>query len=454
MRYGDHQARSADALTWLLTHDEPVARQELSAVLSCRMALLAAHRERCELAIRGADVRRVVFRDTKAGRDFGALAKSGTAALAQLLDEYPTFADRADRFTDVLQRPNLSPPGTAWVQAAKHAVLATEALTTNTTWKSQPAQAWLVTADIAEAAQAIAALDRRFADHPEVSGAGRRSVLAAPADELALAARHVGYVARSGVLDLEVDRVQRHELRNGVTPVRTADDLVLATAGLERLVRHTPMSVGGLRRFALMQAEIAHLCGQALGESAPVSLRDSFARHDHRFRAVAGATARVSSIGRSRDGLVLAQTQEIGRGVVAARRAAKRVPVRLLADFDGAQRQVAKALAANVREALYDGRYLVVDQETVELKWRRLLPGEEPSILQAASVEDRQAAASGVPEDLDFAAMQLGAAHAHPTQAPRVTIRSSARERLQSALTMRPTGLRPPAPGSPAVRHL
>ena len=214
------------------------------------------------------------------------------------------------------------------------------------------------------------------------------------------------------------------------------------------------MSVGGLRRFALMQAEIAHLCVQALGESAPVSLRDSFARRDHRFRAVAGATARVASIGRSRDGLVLAQAQEVGRGVVAARRAGKRIPVRLMADLDTAQQQVAVALAANVRHALNDGRYLVVDQESVALKWRRTLPGEEPAILRASSVEDRQTAVSSAVDDLDFAALRLGAARNGTSPARRPIDSNRSRERLKTALAARPTARRPAAPNSLTPRHL
>jgi hypothetical protein len=340
------------------------------------------------------------------------------------------------------------------VQAAKHAVLATEALATNTTWKSEPAQAWLVTADVAETAQAVAALDRRLADSPEVSGAGRRSVLAAPADELALAARHVGYVAHSGALDLDVDQVARQEARTGVTPVRTADDLVLTSAALGRLVRDNPMSVGGLRRFALMQAEIAHLCTQALDDNGPVSLRDSFVRRDHRFRAVAGATARVASIGRSRDGLVLAQAQEIGRGVVGARRARQSIPVRLLADFNTGQGQVASALAANVRRALHDGRYLVVDEDSVALKWRRVLPGEEPPLMRAATAGDASADGYGFPSDLEFAALRLAAPADVATAAGRATNTNASRERLQTVLAARPSGRRPPTPSSAARRRL
>ena len=449
MRYGEHHAKSTDALAWLLTHDEPVAQQELSAVLSCRMALLTAHRERCELAVRGADVRRAVFRDTKAGRDFGALARSGTAALAQLLDEYPTFAGHADRLTDVLQRVDLSPQGAAWVQAAKHAVLATEALATTSTWKAEPGQGWMVAADVADVAETLTRLDRRLEESADRAEIGWRAGLVTHTAELALAARHVGYVARSGDLDAGVDAVVRRETRRGVVAVRALEDLPVATAAAAQLLERNTLSVTGLRRFAIMQAEISHLCAEAAGPESSYASRGAFLRRDTRLRALAGASARVASVGPSQDGPLLAQAQEIGRGLLRAHRERKPISEALLTDLDVGQRGVVIALAENVRRALYGGRYLVVDDESVTLRWRRSAPGEEPKVLQAAEVEGGEQVVAGFSCDLDFAVLRLRALEGSRTaDSRRSGDASPARERLRATLLSEPSRRRPHTPGS------
>ena len=449
MRYGEHHARSTEALVWLLTHDEPVALQELPAVLSCRMALLAAHRERCELAVRGADVRRAVFRDTKAGRDFGALARSGTAALAQLLDEYPTFANHADRLTDVLQRDDLTPQSTAWAQAAKHAVLATETLATATSWKTEPGQAWLVTADVAEAAETLMRLDRRLEEPAERAEIGWRAGLVTHTAELALAARHVSYVARSGDLDPNVDAVARREARRGVVAVRTLEDLPLATAATARLLERNALSVTGLRRFAIMQAEISHVCAHSGSPELPRALGDAFLRRDSRLRALAGASARVASVGPSQDGPLLAQAQEVGRGLLRAHRERRPVSERILVDLDLGQRAVVVALADNVRRALYGGHYLVVDDESVRLRWRRSAPGEEPKVLKAAEVDGGEQVVATFSRDLDFALLRLRALDRSRTaDSPHSGDISPARERLRAALISEPSRRRPHTPGS------
>ncbi|QNN54700.1 hypothetical protein [Nocardioides mesophilus] len=64
-------------------------------LLSCRAALLAAYRERCERTVRGADVQVAMFNNRRLGRDLAVLARGGATALGILLDEYPAFPEKA-----------------------------------------------------------------------------------------------------------------------------------------------------------------------------------------------------------------------------------------------------------------------------------------------------------------------------------------------------------------------
>ena len=267
MRYGFHHARSTDALAWLLVHDEPVPPEEYPVLLSCRAALLAAHRERCERTVRGADVQVVMFNNRRLGRDLAVLARGGATALGILLDEYPAFPEKATPFTDVLQMENLTPQAHAWVEASRHAVLATEAAVTSTSWTERPDQAWQVVADIADSAQALVRLDARLSATNPAPLPDWAMVLRFPAAELNLTSRHLGYVARSGHLDAGVDATSRIEMQRGLLRVHDLANVVDGARSLASYLTTTPLSVPDLRGFSIMHSELCHLGAEVLSRN-------------------------------------------------------------------------------------------------------------------------------------------------------------------------------------------
>lgn len=445
MNYGHHQARSADALSWLLTHAPEFPREELPVVLSCRRALLAAHRERCERAVRGADVYSAVFERRGYNRDLTALARGGAMALRHLLDQYPSFDEHAIRFTDALEADAQSPYAQAWTEAARHAVLATEVVVSRSDWTEQPGQAWQVVADVSDAAEALVAIDRKLARaRAELHDAP--TALRRPSAELRLVARHMASVARAGEFDPAVDGIHRQEPHRGPISIRHPGDLVLGARATERLLRDSDLSIRELRTFALIQADIAHTCAELLADSPLAALRDSFRRRDEQYRDLAGATARVASIGPSSGSAVLAQSQEVGRFLLEVRRSGRpAAPAGLISDFDAEQPQLANTLAINIRRHLAAGHYLVVDDGEVSLRWRRTEAGERAALQRAAeNVSDRFVRSAGAA--VDFAAQRLAVRERDARTVTPPSVAERAREQLRLTLDREPYGRRPLTP--------
>ena len=356
MSYGFHHARSSDALAWLVTHPAPVPESELHVVLTCRAALLAAHRERSRRATHGADVRVALFRNRDDVRDLGGVARGGAVALSQLLDEYPTFEAHTARFTDVLQEDTLSAHSQAWVEAARHAVLATETAVSSPTWTESPGQAWTIVADVADAAETLTVIDRNLKPSDKSAIPEWEAALRIPGAELRLVARHIGYVARSGELDPATDAISRIECRGRPRQLRRFEDLVVGVRAADDLLRRSELSARELRSFALMQSDIANTCADLTEAPGLVRLRDSFRRRDEQFRELAGATSRLASIGTSSGWPLLAQTQEIGRVLLKARRAGERINPGVLADFDAEHPRLAASLSGERPSVAFLGK--------------------------------------------------------------------------------------------------
>jgi hypothetical protein len=443
--YGQHHAQSADALSWLLTHSPEFPQEERPVVLTCRRALLAAERERCELAVRGADVYSAVFQQHRHERDLVALARGGAMALRHLLDQYPGFDDHTIRFTDALQAQSLSPYAQAWTEAARHAVLATDAVVTSADWTEQPGQAWQIVADISDVAEAMVAIDRKLARSALAGLQGEQSALLLPTAELRLAARHTASVARAGDFDPAVDGIQRQEPHSGPIAIRRPGDLLVGARTTERLLRHSDLSVRELRSFALIQADIAHTAADLLTDPRLSALRDSFRRRDEHFRNLAGATARVASLGPSSGRPVLAQSQEVGRFLLEVRRSGWPAPTGVLADFDAEQPRLTTTLATNIRRDLNAGRYLVVDDDELSLRWRRTEPGERAALQRAAeNLPGRVTRPAGA--DVDFEAQRMAARERAARTGTPPSPADRSRERLRSTLDREPYGRRPLTP--------
>ena len=442
MRYGFHHARSTDALAWLLVHDEPVPPEEYPVLLSCRAALLAAHRERCERTVRGADVQVAMFNNRRLGRDLAVLARGGATALGILLDEYPAFPDKAAPFTDVLQMEGLTPQAHAWVEASRHAVLATEAAVTSTSWTERPDQAWQVVADIADSAQALVRLDARLSATNPAPLPDWSTVLRFPAAELNLTSRHLGYVARSGHLDAAVDATSRVEMHRGLLRVHDLANVVDGARSLARHLTTTRLSVPDLRGFSIMHSELCHLGAEALTGTGLEEIQGDYRRREVRFREVAGMTARVRSLPLRGSAVALHQTQELGRVVASAvRRRDARLPG-VLADLNEVYPDITAAVARGVTRALDEGRYLVVDDDAVELAWRRTRRHERPKLLWATS----QLAESRSARTLDFVTRRVSVLDARRPAVPGDSIATASRDRLRMALSSDQPFRRPAAP--------
>ena len=442
MRYGFHHARSTDALAWLLVHDEPVPPEEHPVLLSCRAALLAAHRERCERAVRGADVQVVMFNNRRLGRDLAVLARGGATALGILLDEYPAFLEKAAPFTDVLQVGGLTPQVHAWVEASRHAVLATEAAVTSTSWTQRPDQAWQIVADIADSAQAIVRLDARLSATNPAPLPDWAKVLRFPAAELNLTSRHLGYVARSGHLDAGVDATSRIEMHRGLLRVHDLANVVDGARSLASYLQITPLSVPDLRSFSIMHSELCHLGAHALTGAGLEEIQGDYCRREERFREVAGTTARVRSLPLRGSAKAVHQTQELGRIVGSAvRRRDARLPG-VLADLNEVYPDVTAAVARGVTRALDEGKYLVVNDDAVELTWRRTGRHEKPELLWATS----QLAESNSAKPFTFMTRQVSLPPAPRKAAPGDSIATASRDRLRSALSSDQPLRRPAAP--------
>ena len=444
MRYGVHHAHSTDALAWLLGHVDPVAPEEYPVILSCRAALLAAHRERCERTLRGADVQVAMFNNRRLGRDLAVLARGGATALGILLDEYPTFPDRAAPFTDVLQMEGLTPRARAWVEASRHAVLATEAAVTSTSWTQRPDQAWQVVADIADSAQALVRLDARLSATNPAPLPDWATVLRFPAAELNLTSRHLGYVARSGNLDAAVDTTSRVEMRQGLLRVQDLTDIVDGARSLAQCLTTTRLSVPDLRGFSVMHSELSHLAAEALIGTGLEEIRGDYSRREERFREVAGMTARVRSLPLQGGGKAVHQTQELGRIIGSAVRRRDACLPGVLADLNEVYPDITAAVARGVTRALEEGRYLVVDDDAVELAWRRTRRHERPKLLWATS--QLAESNSGSARTLDFVTGLALVQDARRPAVPGDSTATASRDRLRVVLSRDQPLRRPAAP--------
>ena len=381
MRYGHHHARAADALAWLLAHPSGVEPAELEQFLAYRAALLGATWERGNRAIRGADVHREMFGTDLTRQNLTTLTRSAPATLSVVLEHYPRFGSHAIGLSDALVIEDSSPTTQAWREAARHAVLATETLVSAPGWTGEPHRAWQVIADVADTAEAIASLDKKLIPAlPDTVVSERRAVLARN-DELHMVARLVSGLACSGPLDASTDGVRRLESRDHPVQLRGLDDLVPATQTLAGLVDRHPFSIKELRHFALMQAENADACARLVTAPGLDSLRRSFQERDLRYRQLAGATTRTSSIIRPEGRPALVQLNEIRRMLEVH---VPDVPMGAFADYDAAQPEVAQALTRGISRALNAGWYLVVDDRQVELAWCRSQPGVTQRLAQAA----------------------------------------------------------------------
>lgn len=442
MRYGFHHARSTDALAWLLAHDEPVPPEQYPVLLSCRAALLAAHRERCERTVRGADVQVVMFNNRRLGRDLAVLARGGATALGILLDDYPAFPEKAAPFTDVLQMKGLTPQAHAWVEASRHAVLATEAAVTSTSWTERPDQAWQVVADIADSAQALVRLDARLSATNAAPLPDWATVLRFPAAELNLASRHLGYVARSGTLDAAVDATSRVEVHRGLLRVHDLADVVDGARSLASHLTTARLSVPDLRGFSIMHSELCHLGAEALAGTGLEEIQRDFQSRELRFREVAGMTPRVRSLPLRGSVVAVHQTQELGRVVASAvRRRDARLPG-VLADLNDVYPDITAAVARGMSRALDQGQYLVVDDEAVELAWRRTHRHERPKLLWATT----KLADSDSAINRDFVNRWVTVLDGCRPAVSGESIATSSRDRLRNALSNDQPLRRPAAP--------
>lgn len=448
MRYGHHHARSADALAWLLVRDMPVPQEEHPALLSCRAAIIRAHRERCERAIRGGDVKVSLFNNRRLGRDLALLARGGATALKVLLDEYPIFEDQACRFTDVLQMADLSPQTRAWVEAAQHAILATESAVTSTTWTQHPDQAWQVVADVADSAQALVRLDARIGGISPTPVPDWARALRFPAAELTLTSRHVGYVARSGDLDAAVDSTPRAETHRSLIRMHDLGEVVEGARALSRQLVEGRLSVPDLRRFAVMHSELCHLSAESLTGLNLDEIQSDYRHREMRFRELAGMTARVRSVPMNGGALALRQTQEIGRVVLASvRRNDGRLPG-ILADLNEVYPDITSAVARGVKQSLAEGRYLVVDDSTVNLSWRRTRVGDSPQLALATSRLAEVGVGQRGAETVDFVTRRVAVLDSPRAVRADASLAEPARARLRRALSGDPGFRRPSAPNS------
>jgi hypothetical protein len=246
----------------------------------------------------------------------------------------------------------------------------------------------------------------------------------------------------------------RSEVRGGPVQLRRLEDLVVGVRAADDLLRRSELSVRELRSFALMQSDIANTCAE-LAESPGLSrLRESFRRRDEQFRELAGATARLASIGPSSGRPLLAQTQEIGRVVLEARRSGARVNPGVLADFDAEHPRLARSLAGNVSRSLASGRVLVVDDSDVALRWRRAEPGERPAVARVAERAAQTPPAGSVSGDIDFLVRRIAKMEKERDLGGMATSASRSRQALRASLDRQPYGYRPLTPNRRPSRRL
>ena len=152
----------------------------------------------------------------------------------------------------------------------------------------------------------------------------------------------------------------------------------------ERFAGRYLMSVDELRTFALMQSDIASDCARLVPDERLGALREAFTFREVRFRQLAAATTRVASIGRPGGRPLLAQTAEIGRVIRSASRSNEPAVLGVLAEVDSHYPLLSRALARGIDRSFARGDYLVPDDDTIALRWRKTQPAEEPPLQRAA----------------------------------------------------------------------
>ena len=149
MRYGHHHSQTASAMAWLLEHPSDLPNADVTAVLTCRTAILTAMSARLERAIGGANVAGELF-DARDDRTpaLNRVATSSPLVLSEFMAQIPRHGAQTTALSDVLLRQENSPPVRAWIEAARHATLATDIVATAPGWMSHPERAWQVVGDV------------------------------------------------------------------------------------------------------------------------------------------------------------------------------------------------------------------------------------------------------------------------------------------------------------------
>ena len=198
-----------------------------------------------------------------------------------------------------------------------------------------------------------------------------------------------------------------------------------------------------------MHSELAHTAAEALSGTGLDEIQTAYRQREVRFREVAGMTSRVHSLPSASGIVALRQTQELGRVVAAS--VSRREPHLhgVLADLNEVYPEVTSAVARGVARAFDEGTYLVVDDDSLELAWRRTRRGERPELSWAASqlaesrLEHQHPLQSGVAPSVD---VRRGAGAGQP-------VGGTSRERLRNALATDQTFRRPNAPNRALSRR-
>ena len=406
MRYGYHHAQTADAVAWLLSNPSELPPADVATVLTCRVAMLAAATARLERAIRGANVDAELFGTRRRNPDLTRLSSSGPVVLSELLAQIPRHADQAVALSDVLLADRHSRTAQAWIEAARHATLATEMVTTSPAWTRDGGKAWQIVGDVADIVEGLTILDGRLTEQAKDLLPRWAQQHAAQSPHLRLVARHSAALSRSGPLDPSTDGLTRQEASTRPIPVTRFEQIVQGMQVSQRFAHRYPMSIDELRSFALIQSDIAADCVRLVPEGRLQSLRESFVFREVRFRQLAAATTRVASIGYAGGRPILAQSVEIGRVIRQASTSQTTVPLGVLTDFDAEYPLLTRALARNISKAFDSGRYLVPDDNTIALRWRRTEQREKLSLLHTV---EEVAGAAGPVHELEWSAQRLAA---------------------------------------------
>ena len=406
MRYGYHHAQTADALSWLLSNPAELPRADVATVLTCRAAVMTAVTARLERAIRGANVDAELFGRRRRNPDLTRLCSSSPLVMDELLTQLPRHLDHTIALSDVLLREGHNRTAQAWVEAARHATLATEMVTASPGWTREQGKAWQIVGDVADTVEAFTILDGRLVGQTRELLPHWAQEHARQSPRLRMVAQHSATLSRSGPLDPTTDGLTRHETPTRPIPVTRFEQIIPGMQASVRFAHRYPMSVDELRSFALIQSDVAADCVRLVPDGGLQSLRESFTFREVRFRQLAAATTRVAGIGYGGGRPLLAQSLEIGRVIRQTSTSQTAVPLGVLADFDAEYPMLTRALARNIGRAFDGGRYLVPDDNAIALRWRRTEQRENPSLLQTA--EDVAVTAAPVHE-LEWSAQRLAA---------------------------------------------